>query len=36
MAYEIVSLLRMLVDRDGSDLHITVDSPPIGRVHGHL
>ena len=34
--YEIVSLLRMLVDRDGSDLHITVDSPPIGRVHGHL
>lgn len=36
MPYEIVSLLRMLVDRDGSDLHITVDSPPIGRVHGHL
>ncbi|HDP34994.1 MAG TPA: type IV pilus twitching motility protein PilT [Candidatus Hydrogenedentes bacterium] len=36
MAYDMVSLLRMLVDRDGSDLHITVDSPPIGRVHGHL
>ncbi len=36
MAYEIVSLLRMLVDRDGSDLHITVDSPPVGRVHGRL
>jgi len=36
MAYDMVSLLRMLVDRDGSDLHITVDCPPIGRVHGHL
>jgi len=36
MAYEIVSLLRMLVDRDGSDLHITEGVPPIGRVHGHL
>ena len=36
MAYEMVSLLRMLIDRDGSDLHITVDNPPIGRVHGHL
>lgn len=34
--YEIVSLLRMLVDRDGSDLHITVDNPPVGRVHGRL
>jgi len=29
-------LLRMLVDRDGSDLHLKVDAPPIGRVHGHL
>ncbi len=36
MAYDMVSLLRMLVDRDGSDLHITVDCPPVGRVHGHL
>ena len=36
MAYEMVSLLRMLIDRDGSDLHITVDDPPVGRVHGHL
>ena len=24
MAYDMVSLLRMLVDREGSDLHITV------------
>ncbi|MBI3117482.1 MAG: type IV pilus twitching motility protein PilT [Candidatus Hydrogenedentes bacterium] len=36
MAYEMVSLLRMLIDRDGSDLHIAVDNPPVGRVHGHL
>ncbi len=36
MAYEMVSLLRMLIDRDGSDLHLAVDNPPVGRVHGHL
>jgi twitching motility protein PilT len=36
MAYEMVSLLRMLIDRDGSDLHVAVDNPPVGRVHGRL
>ena len=36
MTYEMVSLLRMLIDRDGSDLHIAVDDPPAGRVHGRL
>lgn len=36
MPYEMVSLLRMLIDRDGSDLHLAVDNPPVGRVHGHL
>jgi twitching motility protein PilT len=36
MAYEMVSLLRMLIDREGSDLHIAVGNPPVGRVHGHL
>ncbi|MBN2308463.1 MAG: type IV pili twitching motility protein PilT, partial [Candidatus Hydrogenedentes bacterium] len=36
MAYEMVSLLRMLIDREGSDLHLAVDDPPVGRVHGHL
>lgn len=36
MAYEMVSLLRMLIDRDGSDLHLAVDNPPSGRVHGNL
>jgi len=36
MAYEMVSLLRMLVDREGSDLHLCVDGPPIARIHGRL
>jgi len=36
MAYEMVSLLRMLIDREGSDLHLAVENPPVGRVHGHL
>jgi twitching motility protein PilT len=36
MAYEMVSLLRMLIDREGSDLHLAVHNPPTGRVHGHL
>jgi twitching motility protein PilT len=29
-------LLRTLVDNNGSDLHITTDTPPQIRVHGHL
>jgi twitching motility protein PilT len=36
VAYEMVSLLKMLIDRDGSDLHLAVEAPPVGRVHGHL
>lgn len=36
MAYNMVSLLKMLIDRDGSDLHLSVGNPPIGRVHGRL
>jgi twitching motility protein PilT len=36
MAYEMVSLLRMLIDREGSDLHLAVHNPPVGRVHGGL
>ncbi|GJM27304.1 MAG: twitching motility protein PilT [Phycisphaerae bacterium] len=35
-SYEMVSLLRMLIDREGSDLHLQVKNPPTGRVHGHL
>jgi twitching motility protein PilT len=29
-------LLKTLVERDGSDLHITTNTPPQIRVHGHL
>jgi twitching motility protein PilT len=29
-------LLRALVENSGSDLHVTTDSPPQMRVHGHL
>jgi twitching motility protein PilT len=29
-------LLKTMVDLDGSDLHITTNSPPQIRVHGHL
>ncbi len=29
-------LLRMVSDRGGTDLHITVDSPPIMRINGEL
>jgi twitching motility protein PilT len=29
-------LLKMIVDRSGSDLHLTVDSPPMLRLQGKL
>ncbi len=29
-------LLKALVDHDGSDLHITTNTPPQIRIHGHL
>src|SRR4051812_30538427 len=29
-------LLKTMVDQDGSDLHISTDTPPQVRVHGHL
>jgi twitching motility protein PilT len=34
--FEIDKALRTLVEREGSDLHIKVDSPPIARMHGEL
>jgi twitching motility protein PilT len=36
MAFDIDAALRYVVDRDGSDLHVKVDSPPMARVHGAL
>src|SRR5258708_37124887 len=29
-------LLKIVVEKDGSDLHISTASPPQVRVHGHL
>jgi twitching motility protein PilT len=34
--FEIASALQTLVEREGSDLHVKVDSPPIARMHGEL
>ena len=31
---EIRELLKTMVDREGSDLYLTVDAPPIYRIHG--
>jgi twitching motility protein PilT len=36
MAFDIDSTLEFVVEREGSDLHIKVDSPPVARVHGEL
>ena len=33
---EIDRLLRMMVDQEGSDLHLRVGEPPILRIHGEL
>lgn len=33
---EIKELLQIVVDKKGSDLHLTVGKPPIIRVHGEL
>jgi twitching motility protein PilT len=36
MAFDIDQALRYVVDREGSDLHVKVDSPPMARIHGAL
>jgi twitching motility protein PilT len=36
MAFDIDAGLRYVVERDGSDLHVKVPSPPVARVHGEL
>src|SRR3954451_25164492 len=36
MAFDIDKALTYMVEREGSDLHIKADSPPIARVHGDL
>lgn len=34
--FEIDAALRILVEREGSDLHLKVGSPPVARMHGEL
>jgi twitching motility protein PilT len=34
--FEIDSALRYVVENEGSDLHVKVGSPPMGRIHGQL
>ena len=36
MAFDIDAALRYMVEREGSDLHLKVGSPPVARVHGDL
>ena len=34
--FDIDAALRYVVEREGSDLHVKVDSPPMARLHGEL
>ncbi len=34
--FDIDTALRTMVEREGSDLHVKVGSPPIARLHGEL
>src|SRR5215204_2787133 len=36
MGFDINQALTYVVEREGSDLHIKADSPPVARVHGDL
>jgi twitching motility protein PilT len=36
MGFDIDAALTYMVEREGSDLHIKADSPPVARVHGDL
>ncbi|MGH9650284.1 MAG: type IV pili twitching motility protein PilT, partial [Terriglobales bacterium] len=36
MAATLSELLKKMLEMSGSDLHITTNSPPQVRVHGHL
>ena len=33
---QIDQFLKVLVEQEGSDLHLTVGSAPVMRIHGHL
>ncbi len=35
-SYDLIEYLSMLIERGGSDLHLSAGAPPIGRIHGTL
>ncbi|HPR64638.1 MAG TPA: type IV pilus twitching motility protein PilT [Thermoanaerobaculia bacterium] len=36
MAISIQALLKQMVEQNGTDLHVTTNSPPVVRIHGKL
>jgi twitching motility protein PilT len=36
LMFDIDAALRYVVENDGSDLHVKVESPPVARIHGDL
>ncbi len=36
MQFEIDDCLRYVVENEGSDLHVKIESPPMARIHGEL
>jgi twitching motility protein PilT len=36
MSFDVDDCLRYVVEREGSDLHLKVDAPPMTRIHGEL
>jgi twitching motility protein PilT len=34
--YDLIEYLAMVIDRGGSDLHLSAGAPPTGRIHGTL
>ncbi|MDB6139299.1 MAG: twitching motility protein, partial [Verrucomicrobiaceae bacterium] len=35
-SYDLIEYLAMLTERGGSDLHLSANAPPMGRIHGTL
>ncbi len=35
-SYDLIEYLAMLTERGGSDLHLSPNAPPMGRIHGTL
>ena len=35
-SYDLIEYLSMLTERGGSDLHLSPNAPPMGRIHGTL